>query len=52
MRRCCKQIKESFYCEITNKKCLDPCAEKCDEPEWDYLMKIAEDYAKEEAKNS
>lgn len=52
MRKCCKQIKEGFYCEVTDKKCPDLCAEECDEPYWDYLMKIAEDYAEEEHENS
>lgn len=51
MRRCCKQIKERFDCEITDKKCPDPCAEECEEPYWDYLMKMAEDFAEKEVEN-
>ena len=51
MKKCCKQVTEGFICEITQKKCLDPCVEECDEPYWDYLMKMAEDYVEEEVEN-
>lgn len=31
------------YCTFANKACDIPNGRECDEPKWDYLMKLAEE---------
>ena len=54
MREYCKQAESTplgYYCSVTGQECLKPFSVECDEPEWDYLMRIAEDYVEEDSEN-
>lgn len=36
-------------CSIVNKECMNPYVDECDEPEWEYLMRMAENYVEEDS---
>lgn len=50
MKEYCKQLSSTpmgNFCCSTGKECFTPFATECNEPEWDYLMKMAENYVEE-----
>lgn len=54
MQQKCEYVNEypwSDYCYLTHKECENQYIKECDEPYWDYLMKMAKDYVEEEAEN-
>ena len=38
------------YCTLTNKECLNLFSEECEEPEWELLMRLAEDYIEDDSR--
>lgn len=51
MQKKCVHVEDTplgSYCCVSKKECFDPFVEECNEPELEYLMKIAEDYMEEE----
>jgi hypothetical protein len=54
MQKECVYVEDTplgYCCSFANKSCRNPNTDKCDEPYWDYLMMIAEDYVEENDEN-
>ena len=52
MNKECIYVADTPYgrcCTIGNKPCFNPFVNKCDEPEWQYLMQLAKDYEEDDA---
>lgn len=35
-------------CTLTNEECINPYIDECDEPEWSYLMELAEEHKEDD----
>lgn len=50
----CSQVSSTpmgNFCRVTKQECFTPFSKECVETEWDYYMKMAEDFVGEEVEN-